>query len=220
MDNLLYKSCFTEFKADMNENTFEGYASYFNNKDAYSDIVVKNAFKKTIVENRKRIKVLWQHNVYEPIGLPEHMEEDSKGLFVKARIVETDVGKKAMTLLREGVINEMSIGYRVVKEEYDREQKTRMLKELKLMEFSLVTFGANDKARVTNVKFENLLDELKDGEIRLDRKKIEETIKVLEALLVTDEPSNDTQKEQKSQIINDIDPILCQSILEEINKYK
>jgi HK97 family phage prohead protease len=204
----------------MNENTFEGYASYFNNKDAYSDIVVKNAFKKTIVENRKRIKVLWQHNVYEPIGLPEHMEEDSKGLFVKARIVETDVGKKAMTLLREGVINEMSIGYRVVKEEYDREQKTRMLKELKLMEFSLVTFGANDKARVTNVKFENLLDELKDGEIRLDRKKIEETIKVLEALLVTDEPSNDTQKEQKSQIINDIDPILCQSILEEINKYK
>ncbi|RPH39324.1 MAG: HK97 family phage prohead protease, partial [Burkholderiales bacterium] len=182
------------------------------------------AFKKTINENKKRIKVLWQHNTYEPIGLPLVMEEDSKGLYVKAKIVDTDVGKKAMTLLREGVINEMSIGYNVIKDEWDNEKKIRYLKEVKLWEFSLVTFGANDKAKVTGVKeLDFILDELKAGRMisNSNRGKIQAVIDSLTALLEVDEPSEDTQEAEKSlNDIEDIDPNLFQLISEELKQYK
>ncbi len=223
MKNISYKSFFTEIKADLEENMFEGYASYFGNKDSYDDIVEAGAFKKTIKENQKRIKVLWQHDIGEPIGKPMHMEEDSKGLYIKAKIAETDTGKKAMTLLRDGIINEMSIGYSLIKDEWDRNEEARMLKEIKLWEVSLVSFAANDKAQVTGVKheqFENLLTELREGKFIIDKDKIQVAIKALTALLEQNEPSKDTRTVEKSQYINDIDPLHLQSILQEIEKYK
>lgn len=203
-----YKSTKFEIKA-LNDNTFEGYASYFGNIDSYDEIIVAGAFKKTLQENKNRIKVLWQHNTSEPIGKPIMMEEDTQGLYVKAQVSMTDIGKKAMTLMRDGVVDEMSIGYDVIKDEY--KSNKRMLKEVRLWEFSPVTFGANEKARITQAKSINeLLEDIKN----LNKDDIQMAIKQLNHLLISLEPKQFTQNEKQ---VDDSEQI--QSILQMIRGF-
>lgn len=188
-----YKSSKFEIKAS-GENIIEGYSAYFDNIDSYGDIIEKGAFKKTLNENRNRVKVLWQHDTSEPIGKPIMMEEDSKGLYIKAQISQTDIGKKAMILMRDGVVDEMSIGYDVIKDEY--KGKNRMLKELRLWEFSPVTFAANEKAKITSAKnFNELIYDIRNA----DRNEIKNAIEKLNELLKEFEPTVVTQKETEDQ---------------------
>lgn len=194
-----YKASRFEIKA-VGENMIEGYAAYFNNVDSYGDIIEKGAFSKTLQENNNRIKVLWQHDVNEPIGKPIVMEQDDKGLYIKAKISMTETGKKAMELMRDGVIDEMSIGYDIIKDEY--KGKNRMLKELRLWEFSPVTFAANEKARITSVKsLSDLLNDIK----KADKNEIINAIKKLNELLSQFEPNIIvTQKEKEDQEVQEI----------------
>ncbi len=189
-----YKASRFELKA-AGDNTIEGYAAYFGNVDSYGDIIENGAFTKTLKENSGRVKVLWQHDTSEPIGKPIHMEQDSKGLYIKAKISMTDTGRKAMELMRDGVIDEMSIGYDIIKDEY--KAKNRMLKELRLWEFSPVTFAANEKARITSAKsLSELLYDVKHadiGEIKNAIQKLNELIKQLE-------PDKSTQNDEQEQV--------------------
>ena len=142
-----------QFKADDVDNetrVFKGYASTYD-KDLGGDIILPGAFAKTLSERADRVKVLWQHN--EPIGRPVKMYEDGKGLYVEAKISKTRLGDEALELMRDGVIDQMSIGYSVPqgKADYD-ENGSRLIKELKLYEFSAVTFPMNEKAFITGVK--------------------------------------------------------------------
>jgi HK97 family phage prohead protease len=188
---MLYKASKFEIKASA-ENTIEGYAAYFGNVDSYGDIIEQGAFSKTLKENNNRVKVLWQHNTNEPIGKPIQMEQDSKGLYIKAKISMTDVGRKAMELMRDGVIDEMSIGYDIIKDEF--KGKNRMLKELRLWEFSPVTFAANEKARITSAKnFNDLLYDIKHA----DKNEIINAITKLNELLASLEPDEKSTHEQK-----------------------
>ncbi|GAB7388990.1 hypothetical protein BSNK01_28280 [Bacillaceae bacterium] len=150
--DMRYLSAPFEVKADVDKGEFEGYASYFGNRDSYGDVVEKGAFADTLKNDAHRIKVLWQHNPYQPIGKPTHMEEDSKGLYVRAKVAPTSLGKDVLVLLREGVINELSIGYVPMVDEWDNEAKVRRLKKIKLYEFSPVTWAANELAVITGVK--------------------------------------------------------------------
>lgn len=148
---MLLKHLDFEYKANSNDRTFEGYASTWD-KDLGGDQIMPNAFKKTIMERfpRNKIKILWQHN--EPIGLPTHMEEDSKGLYVIGKISKTRLGDEALELMKDKVVDQMSIGYDVVQDEMADDQSTRYLKELVLYEFSPVTFPMNPQADITSVK--------------------------------------------------------------------
>lgn len=194
-----YKYSKFEIKAS-GENTIEGYAAFFDNVDSYGDIIEKGAFTKTLQENRNRIKVLWQHDINEPIGKPFAMEEDSKGLYIKAQISQTDTGRKAMTLMRDGVIDEMSIGYDVIKDDFKK--GNRMLKEVRLWEFSPVTFAANEKAKITSAKnFSDLLYNLKQEAI--SAQDIKSAIAHLQALLKRNEPEEstpDVKSEEEKQL--------------------
>jgi HK97 family phage prohead protease len=202
-----YKASRFEIKA-AGDNTIEGYAAYFGNVDSYGDVIEQGAFSKTLKENNNRIKVLWQHNINEPIGKPVAMEQDSKGLYIKAKISMTDTGKKAMELMRDGVIDEMSIGYDIMKDEY--KGKNRMLKELRLWEFSPVTFAANEKARITSAKsLSELLYDIKNA----DKNEIMNAIEKLNELLNQFEPNvGVTQKQNEDQEV--------QSILKMIRGFK
>lgn len=194
-----YKYSKFEIKAS-GENTIEGYAAFFDNVDSYGDIIEKGAFTKTLQENRNRIKVLWQHDINEPIGKPIAMEEDSKGLYIKAQISQTDTGRKAMTLMRDGVIDEMSIGYDVIKDDFKK--GNRMLKEVRLWEFSPVTFAANEKAKITSAKnFADLLYNMKQEAI--SAQDIKSAIAHLQMLLKRNEPelsTHDVKSEEEKQL--------------------
>lgn len=184
-----------EIKAT-SENEFEGYAAVFNNKDSYDDIIEPGAFAKTIQES-KRVKVLWQHDPWQPIGKPIAMSEDSKGLHVKAKVSNTQLGKDVVQLMKDGVIDELSIGYNAVKALWDSDKQARRIKEVKLWEFSPVTFAANDQANIASVKgmqglapnivkMQEWIDgELKAGKVLSDKNKnlVQSAIEALTALL-------------------------------------
>lgn len=223
MNNIQYKSFPFEIKAE-EEGVFEGYASIFGNIDSYRDIVVKGAFNRTINNNKKRIKILWQHDMREPIGKPVEMHEDEKGLYMKAKLcMGTPAGQKCFELMKEGIINELSIGYDSVIEEYDKMNRVRYLKEVKLYEVSAVTFAANDMAKVAGVKtLDMLLDEVKTGRILSsgNRDKIKNAIESLMALLDETDPDKSTQIIKDTPQNIDIDPETIHSILQEIKKYQ
>lgn len=146
--------------APLDGNSFRGMASVFNTMiDAYIPTrILPGAFTKTLSENAKRIKVLYQHNPDWPIGLPTKMEEKGDGLLVEAKISDTTMGKDCLTLMRDKVITELSIGFDPIKFSMVEEAgadgaKTmvRLINECRLWEFSPVTFAANSKARISNV---------------------------------------------------------------------
>lgn len=149
------KSLPVEFdaKSVRNDGSFSGYASTFGNVDRAGDIVVPGAFIKSLSQRpAQKVKLLWQHDTAQPIGVWNSIYEDSKGLFVKGQIMkEIQKGAEAIALMKAGVIDSMSIGYVTEESEYSKDG-TRLLKQLGLMEVSLVTFPANEQATVTSMK--------------------------------------------------------------------
>lgn len=138
------------------DGTIEGYASVFGIKDNWDDIIVPGAFLATLNAHKAAgtmPALLWQHEDDKPIGIWQEMVEDTRGLRVKGQLaLETSRGKEAHALLKMGAINGLSIGFISKAWSYDVETDVRTLTEVDLWEVSLVTFPANEKARVTNVK--------------------------------------------------------------------
>jgi uncharacterized protein len=154
-----FKSFPFEIKAiDDAEGMIEGYASTFGNIDYGDDVVDPGAFKKTIKESKGIIPILNNHNPYDQIGWNKEAKEDSSGLFVRGQIdMNTPNGKARFSLAKTGMElgakSGLSIGYMTIKSEPDKERPAvRRLKELKLLEYSMVTFPMNDQAMVTAAK--------------------------------------------------------------------
>ncbi len=147
-----------EFKASDDEtNVIEGYAATFGGSpDSYGDIIKQGAFKKTLKENGDRVKFLWAHNWNEVIGRVIEAREDSKGLFIKVKVSDTQRGRDTMTLIKDGTIDRMSIGYRTIQYDYDNTTGVRTLKEVRLFEVSAVPIPANENAVITGAKNDNL----------------------------------------------------------------
>ncbi|MFK7877429.1 MAG: HK97 family phage prohead protease [Paracoccaceae bacterium] len=129
----------------------EGYASLFGATDQGGDVVSKGAYQTSLAKAAKdgrKIKMLWQHDPAQPIGVWDEVREDGQGLWVKGRILEaTQKGREASALIEAGAIDGLSIGYRTVKSTKN-DQGLRVLTELELWEVSLVTFPMLPTARV------------------------------------------------------------------------
>ena len=185
--------------ADESTGEFSGYAAVFGNVDSGGDVIEKGAFTKTIAEDFARIKILSQHNSYDlPIGKPLELREDEKGLYIRGKISDTQTGRDIRTLLKDGVLAELSIGYDAVAFDYDSETGIRHLKEIKLWEVSIVTWAMNDQAQIDGVKslVEELRTEAKTGKIsrrRMDALKpfIAVVKELLEILSFMDTPDAD-----------------------------
>ena len=155
MTAMEFKSLKFEAQIDPDERTFEGYASSYGNTDSDGDVIEQGAFAKSIKEAfpSGAIKVLWQHDPHQPIGRPVDMREDSKGLWVKSRISKTAKGDEAIELMRDGVINRLSVGFSIpTNKSQIGLDGIRRITEGKLFEYSLVTWPANDQAIITGVK--------------------------------------------------------------------
>lgn len=145
-------------KAVSDSGEIEGYASVFGNVDSYNEIVEPGAFVDSLVKARqtgRKIKMLWQHDPHQPIGVWDDLAEDSKGLWVKGRLFKDKVAKagEAYELLKEGGLDGLSIGYRTISAEPKKGKPGVIsLTKLDLFENSIVTFAANERARVEVVK--------------------------------------------------------------------
>ncbi|MCX7177708.1 MAG: HK97 family phage prohead protease [Proteobacteria bacterium] len=69
-----------------------------------------------------------------------------------------------MSMKPRPAINGLSIGFVTREDSYDRVTGIRTLKKVDLWEVSLVTFPANDAARVQGVKTIEILEDLKSAE--------------------------------------------------------
>jgi hypothetical protein len=138
-----------KIKAD-EEGIIEAYVSIFGNVDLMNEVVEPGAFKKSL--ERKLPKGVWMHNWEKPIAKTLEAKEDSHGLYIKGQmIMEVQQAKEAYALLKEGVVDEFSIGYQVDKDAID-ENGVRHLKELTLYEWSPVLVGANQETQLLGIK--------------------------------------------------------------------
>jgi HK97 family phage prohead protease len=129
----------------------EGYASLFDKTDQGGDVVAPGAYQRSLAaieDEGRRVKMLWQHDPAQPIGVWDEVREEDKGLYVKGRLLtEIKRGKEAATLVEAGAIDGLSIGYKTVRAKRDAGGQRR-LADLELWEVSLVTFPMLSDARV------------------------------------------------------------------------
>ena len=157
-----------ELKALSDSGTFSGYGSVFGVKDVYDEVVVPGAFTDSLAAQKaagRMPAMLWQHRSAEPLGVYTAMAEDAVGLKLDGQIALSTVrGAEAYALLKMGALSGLSIGYRTREDSFDRVTGVLSLKKLDLFEVSLVTFPANDAARVQGVKSIEAIEDLKSAE--------------------------------------------------------
>jgi len=198
---MLFKTVkFEAFAIDPDERTFEGFASAYGNVDSDNDVIEYGAFSKSIKEGfpANKIKVLWQHKPDMPIGKPLEMREDAGGLWTKSKISKTTAGNDAIELLRDNVIDRLSVGFSIPggKSSIDG-QGIRHIYEGKLFEYSLVTWPANDQAIITGVKTLKEMRELAEGSLSAKaRKELLDELSSITALLKGEPPTGTLHKGQ------------------------
>lgn len=142
--------------AEGDSGLIEGYGSFFGNVDSWGDVVMPGAFGETLAEHKAKgtlPKMLWQHDTTQPIGVWEEIVEDGTGLRVRGRLLlEVPKAMEAYQLLKAGAIDGLSIGYRVTDGGLNEATRAYELRSVDLLEISLVTFPANEEARVLGVK--------------------------------------------------------------------
>jgi HK97 family phage prohead protease len=139
----------------------EGYASLFGAIDQARDMVVRGAFRDTLVQRGvRRIPMLFQHDPAEPVGVWLDLREDAHGLYARGRLIpDVKRGRELIALIRDGAIDGLSIGFRTVKGRVDPKTRVRRLEAVDLWEISIVTFPLLAGARVRAVKQQRTEDE-------------------------------------------------------------
>ena len=158
------------------------YFSDFNSVDIKGDRVDKKAFNRTLKNNSDQVLHLLNHNIYNIIGKPIEIGVDEKGAFMVSQMSQTQLGKDTLILYKEGVYNQHSFGFDIIKSHKDG--NVRVLTELKLYEASTVPFGANPNTPTISVKEIDRL--LKSNELS------ENILEKLELLIKALEPVKDT----------------------------
>ena len=142
---------------DEETGVFEAYIATWNTVDSYNTRFQKGAFKKTINERlpKGNIKILWQHEVNEPIGLVTEATEDDHGALIRGTL---DIGitraDQARQQMLSGTINQMSFGFDIIKKTRNKDDQVVDITEVKLYEASPVTFGANEETSVEFIRSE------------------------------------------------------------------
>ena len=163
-DNPL-QNCNLKFdSADEHGYKFSGHLTVWNSNDKVNDTIRKGALKSA---EGKSFPLFVNHKHGDiPVGSFVGKEDDI-GFFIEAEInKDHHHGKSVYTALKRGDIKGLSQGFTM--EEGDFEEKAdggKDIKNLSLMEGSVVTFPCEEKAQITAVKSDlEQLTDLKDCE--------------------------------------------------------
>jgi len=144
-----------EIKDATDQGIFDGIASLYGQRDLGGDVIEKGAFSKTIDENPV-VPILWQHDSREVIGTGQ-LKDSPSGLKIHGELdMEDSLAVKALRKIKTGLVRGLSIGFQALKWDYQQEEgqswPTRILKEVKLWEVSIVTFPMLPAAQITSAK--------------------------------------------------------------------
>lgn len=132
-----------------------GYASVFERTDLSGDRIRAGAFARALRERGPGgIRMLWQHDPAQPIGVWTKLVEDARGLYAEGRLVlDTAQGRDAFALLRQEALDGLSIGFRARHSRPLRDGGARrLLLDIDLLEISIVTFPMQEAARVREAR--------------------------------------------------------------------
>jgi len=165
MDRFEVKFAADEIDAKTGE--FAGYGAVFGNIDSHGDVIVPGAFSESLSDWSSRgrlpsMKLMHGTTMNPftgddlPIGKWSLMREDARGLYVEGKLsgLDTDHGRRIYGLMKDGVLDGLSIGYRAKRATRGTgaNQPKRQLEAVALLEVSLVDDPSNDRARVSAVK--------------------------------------------------------------------
>ena len=156
MSNLLYRAVALPDTAVEGRRVF-GLAAPFNQRTTitehgrtFDEVIERGAFARTIAERGHKVKILNQHEARRPIGKATVLEERADGLYIEATISDTRDGNDALQLVRDGVLDSFSIGFRPIAHRND--DGVKVLTEIALHEVSIVTFPAYPGAVIGGVR--------------------------------------------------------------------
>ncbi len=143
-----------DLKAVEVDGSFGGYASLFHRADLAGDVVLPGAFSDSLVQRGvSGVKLLFQHDANQPIGVWTSLREDARGLYAEGRLMpEVTKAREVHALMRAGALDGLSIGFRTVKARRDRASGQRRLEKIDLWEISVVTFPLLPEARIATMK--------------------------------------------------------------------
>ena len=127
------------------------------NVDLDNDIIVPEAFTKTIQERGPNGKnLIWslvdhKSSMKHALGKPKELYMEGNALVAVTEIIETEMGEDMLKLYEAGLINQHSIGFSTIKSEYDTTTEIRTIKELMLYEGSAVLWAANPETPTLEV---------------------------------------------------------------------
>ena len=164
-----------ELRADDDSDgfTLEGYGAVFDTptridswEGKFDEIISRGAFAKTIKERRPVLQFDHGRDAATgsvPIGAIEEISEDSRGLFVRARLHDNARVEPIRQAIASGAIDGMSFRFRVVREEWDEADDipVRTIREVELFEVGPVVFPAYE---ATTVGVRSMLADLTDEE--------------------------------------------------------
>lgn len=134
------------------QRKISGYAAVFDKLSepmwGFREKIQHGAFKKTLQE--ADIRALWNHNTSYVLGRNKNdtltLAEDANGLAIEIVLPDTTFANDAYESIKRGDVDQMSFGFRVIKEEWqegeDGGDALRIVKEIELFEVSPVTFPA------------------------------------------------------------------------------
>ena len=146
-----------DIKSVDDSGIIEGYGSVFDVKDSDNEIIAPGAFLETLQwfrDNGLPVPMLWAHQSKEPLGMWEEFREDSHGLYLRGQMLIEKVqsAREKHALAKAKAVSGLSIGFRTLLSQLDRARGATVIEKLRLWEVSLVTFPANEAARLTAVK--------------------------------------------------------------------
>lgn len=113
----------------------------------------REAFDPGSITDAESARLLWQHG--QPIGRVTASADTDAALTITAKVSQTVLGDEALTLVRDGVVTGLSIGFEPLEyrvETDDAGVETIHWTKVRAREFSLVTFPAYESATTTAVR--------------------------------------------------------------------
>lgn len=164
---------------DAEHGIVQHYVAIMGNLDDGNDIIMPGAFTKTVAENARRVRVLDCHNtdsVLRVVGRPLALREvgraelpaavlevapDATGALLATTqyALDTKNGREVFELIKGGYLPETSIGFDTLQEDYEQQldakgkpRTVRLLKEIRLWEYSNVLWGMNPATATVSAK--------------------------------------------------------------------
>jgi uncharacterized protein len=146
-----------EFRfAEGDKRTLEGYASMFGNSydlGRFDEVVEAGSFTRALSEGQD-VRALIDHDPAKIIGRSKNgtleMREDSRGLFTRIHLPDTQEGRDLATLVERGDLDAMSFGFTVQADRWEKKEgrNTRYITDVDLFDISVVSFPANPETSV------------------------------------------------------------------------